>query len=310
MMIRKPINSNLIASIVTVGVLSVLIAVSSLDLVGGAGESSVAFEAMDDETFLDLENLILEDIDFVVKPSPVSIETQTETVSSQPSSSEKGIMPDGATVKATEFTQEDLAMVNPIPVETLKVQKVPLPELKIDSIKAVVEVDSAIADLMSAMKDVHSNSSKSNSDKQMTAKQRLEFYRNNYRLIRNFQKVYPYALKTRQVIEAANIQLATLSKESDKRKLIKQMEDELFAEYEGAIRKMSVSQGKLLLKLIARETNKTGYELIKEYKGAFNASFWYGVGKIFGTDLKTKYNHEEDSLIENVLEKYKQNELY
>ena len=75
------------------------------------------------------------------------------------------------------------------------------------------------------------------------------------------------------------------------------MEDRLFAEYEGAVRKMTVSQGKLLLKLISRETNKSGFELIKQYKGGFSAGFWYSVGKMFGTDLKTEYHRElEDSL--------------
>jgi len=74
---------------------------------------------------------------------------------------------------------------------------------------------------------------------------------------------------------------------------------------------MTTSQGKLLLKLIARETNKTGYDIIKDYKGGFTASFWYGVGKIFGTDLKTQFHKEkEDSIIENILTKYKDKELY
>jgi hypothetical protein len=73
---------------------------------------------------------------------------------------------------------------------------------------------------------------------------------------------------------------------------------------------MSTSQGRLLLKLIARETNKTGYDIIKEYKGAFSATFWYGVGKIFGTDLKSEYHKEnEDSLIENILDKYNRKDL-
>lgn len=146
----------------------------------------------------------------------------------------------------------------------------------------------------------------------MSQKERYEFYKKNYRLIRNFQKVYPYALKTREIIENLNAELATMSSEPDKKRLIKETEQMLFREYESAVRTMSTSQGKLLLKLIARETNKTGYEIIKEYKGAFSATFWYGVGKIFNTDLKAGYDREqkEDSLIEDVLDKYKKNELY
>jgi hypothetical protein len=77
-----------------------------------------------------------------------------------------------------------------------------------------------------------------------------------------------------------------------------------------AVRTMSVAQGKLLLKLIARETDKTGYEIIKNYRGAFSATFWYGVGKIFGTDLKTEFHKDQDSIIETIVEKYKNDELY
>ena len=85
----------------------------------------------------------------------------------------------------------------------------------------------------------------------------------------------------------------------------------LFKEYESAVRTMTTSQGRLLLKLIARETNKTGYDIIKDYKGGFSASFWYGVGKIFGTDLKSEFHKErEDSTIENIIDKYKKNDLY
>jgi hypothetical protein len=118
-------------------------------------------------------------------------------------------------------------------------------------------------------------------------------------------------MKTKQLIENLNKQLSTMKNESENARLIKETEKKLFADYENAVRTMTVSQGKLLLKLIARETNKTGYELIKDYKGSIPASFWYGVGKIFGTDLKTEFHKEqEDSVIENILDKYNKNDLY
>jgi len=93
--------------------------------------------------------------------------------------------------------------------------------------------------------------------------------------------------------------------------LIKDEEKKLFQQYESAVRTMTTSQGRLLLKLIARETSKTGYEIIKDYRGALPATFWYSVGKIFGTDLKSEFHKEqEDSVIENILSKYNNNDLY
>lgn len=307
---HKPFNSHLIATVVTACVLALVLLVLGVNfgLMGGDG-GQPDVEAMDDETFTDLEDLILEDFEFKVSApnSPAETENQLADEASQNDGVMKEVSPSTTTV-----LEESLKDLKPEPavIDTMQIQKAPVAELKIDTAKTVLEVDSAIADLLTMMSEVKKGNKADKSSSQKTAKERMEFYKNNYRLIRNFQKVYPYALKTREVIELANEQLATTQNESAKKKLIKQMEDDLFAEYEGAVRKMSVSQGKLLLKLIARETNKTGYELIKEYRGAFSASFWYGVGRIFGTDLKTKYDQKEDSVIETVLDKYKKNELY
>jgi hypothetical protein len=142
-------------------------------------------------------------------------------------------------------------------------------------------------------------------------KARFDFYQKNVKNIRNFKKVYPYALKIKQITDQLNAQLSTIKNESERAKLIRETEKVLFKEYETAVRTMTISQGRLLLKLVARETNKTGYDIIKEYKGAFPASFWYGVGRIFGQDLKSEFHKEqEDSLIENILSKYQTNDLY
>jgi len=73
---------------------------------------------------------------------------------------------------------------------------------------------------------------------------------------------------------------------------------------------MSTSQGKLLLKLIARETNQSAYGLIKTYKGAIPATFWYGVGLIFHENLKAQYDSiGEDAQLEKIVQKYKMGKL-
>ncbi|MBP5589974.1 MAG: DUF4294 domain-containing protein, partial [Bacteroidales bacterium] len=77
----------------------------------------------------------------------------------------------------------------------------------------------------------------------------------------------------------------------------------IFKEFEGDVRKMTVSQGQILIKLIDRETQNTSYQLIKEYRGGLSAAFWQGVAKLFGTNLKATYDtYGEDSLIELIVQ--------
>lgn len=306
---RKSINSHLIALIVTV-VVEVAIIVA-FDVNFGVGGESPKGEAIDEELFLDLENLTMED--FSISPQGANPKSQNESITDSKTDT-KGPIKSQQTI-TPEVTEPDVQLLrNEPPVDSIKPKELPLVELKTDTVQPVV-LDREIAEVLSKMVESRTNEGKTDSKASpvsgMTQQQKYEFYKKNYRLIRNFQKVYPYALKTRQIIEDVNARLATITSNSEKKKLIRDMETRLFDEYEEAVRKMTISQGKLLLKLIARETNKTGYELIREYKGAFSAGFWYSVGKLFGTDLKTDYHKElEDSLIENVLDKYKKNELY
>ncbi len=297
---KKKINSNIIALIVTFVIHATLITALSVDF--GAMTSAKA-GSEDEELLLQLEDLVSEDIE-IAPPGKDPLSENTDQ-SSESVSENNGPLKSSSDLPVPEEIVKELL---PIP-DTLEIKKEIAEQIKTDSIPKLV-VDSTIAALIKQTNTVLKKNNKRTNN--MSQKERYEFYKKNYRLIRNFQKVYPYALKTREIIENLNAQLATMSSESDKRRLIKETEQMLFSEYESAVRTMSTSQGKLLLKLIARETNKTGYEIIKEYKGAFSATFWYGVGKIFNTDLKAGYDREqkEDSLIEDVLEKYKKNELY
>ena len=68
------------------------------------------------------------------------------------------------------------------------------------------------------------------------------------------------------------------------------------------MRQMTITQGRLLIKLIDRETQNTSYELIKDYRGKFSAAFWQGIARIFGTNLKEEYDaYGEDALIELII---------
>ena len=133
-----------------------------------------------------------------------------------------------------------------------------------------------------------------------------EFIKNNYKTIQNIRRVYPYVLKAKEVIDNLNAKLATMNDSKEKKKLIKQTEKELFSQFEKDVRKMSYSQGKLLLKLLARETNESAYGLIKTYKGGIPATFWYGVGLLFHENLKAKYDSlGEDAALEKIVKKHK-----
>jgi len=137
-----------------------------------------------------------------------------------------------------------------------------------------------------------------------------QFIRNNYRLIYSLKIVYPYANKTKEIVDKLNAQLAQMTDNGEKHRLIKETEKELYKEFERDVRSMSFSQGKLLLKLIARETNQSAYGLIKTYKGGLPATFWYGVGLLFHEDLKLKYDSTgEDALLEKIVQKYKLGKL-
>ena len=117
---------------------------------------------------------------------------------------------------------------------------------------------------------------------------------------------YPYALMAKEKVLVADSVLASRKFTSKGReKFIKDFEKQLFAEFEKPLRKMTISQGKLLLKLIDREIGQSSYQLIKEYKGGFNAVFWQGVARLFGSDLRKPYDKfGEDRITEDLVQMY------
>jgi hypothetical protein len=137
-------------------------------------------------------------------------------------------------------------------------------------------------------------------------KEEQQFYRKNYKTILNMRKIYPSVLAVKKIVDELNAQVELSTNKKDKQQLIKSAEQKLFKEFEKDIRVMSFSQGKLLVKLLARETDQTAYSIIKKYKGTIPASFWYGVGILFQENLKTKYDSTgEDAHLERMVRKYK-----
>jgi hypothetical protein len=127
-------------------------------------------------------------------------------------------------------------------------------------------------------------------------------YRRHARLVYNVRRVYPYAILVRDEFGRINRLLETRPDEKTQRNFMQQYEKELFNAYEDDMKKLTFTQGKILIKLIDRETQVTSYDLIKQYRGKFSATFWQSIARIFGTNLKSSYDPGgDDYLIEQVI---------
>lgn len=127
-------------------------------------------------------------------------------------------------------------------------------------------------------------------------------YRQYYKMVYNLRKVYPYSQLAKRKLIELNQQYLDCKTDKERKAYAKKVEKELFTEFEAPLRKLSVSQGKILIKLIDRETGQSSYELIKELKGGFNAFFWQTTAKLFGNDLKKKYDkYGDDKILEELV---------
>ena len=130
------------------------------------------------------------------------------------------------------------------------------------------------------------------------------------RLVYNLKKVYPYALVVRARLGEINSELQKIPDEKERKKYLRKVEKDVFGEYEDDVRDMTISQGKLLIKLIDRETLNTSYELIRQYRGGFSAAFWQSIARIFGSNLKAEYDpFGEDAIIEIILQEMEAGKL-
>ena len=134
--------------------------------------------------------------------------------------------------------------------------------------------------------------------------------RQNKKLIRNVKKMLPYALEGKRRLDALESQIASMPKRQRKA-AIKAAEEKLRKDFEEELKKCTFSQGKVLIKLIDRETGRTSYSLVGELRGSFRATFYQTFARIFGLNLKAHYdpkNNKDDELMERVIKavQYKQ----
>jgi hypothetical protein len=114
---------------------------------------------------------------------------------------------------------------------------------------------------------------------------------------------YPYARRAGMIMNEMNAKMALLGTEKERKEYVMSREKELKKEFTQPLEQLSVYQGKILMKLINRQTGNNCYNIIKEYKGGFTARFWQTVAFFFGSSLKQPYDPKgDDQAIEAIVQ--------
>lgn len=122
------------------------------------------------------------------------------------------------------------------------------------------------------------------------------------KLVRDVKRTLPYAKMVYDVLIETYEYMETLPDDKARQKHLEKMEKELFKEYKPELKKLTLSQGKLLIKLIDRECNQSSYNLLKAYLGSFRAGFWNFFAGIFGASLKSDYDPKgADAMTERIV---------
>jgi hypothetical protein len=124
-----------------------------------------------------------------------------------------------------------------------------------------------------------------------------------YMLRRDVKVAYPYAIMAEATFKQCEQTMQGMTSESEKRKYLKQMEKIMMDQYKEDLKNMTVNQGRILIKLINRQTGTTSYDMVKELKGSLSAFMWQTVARLFGNNLKDTYDPEtEDREVENIIQ--------
>ncbi|MFC2276479.1 MAG: DUF4294 domain-containing protein [Prevotella nigrescens] len=130
------------------------------------------------------------------------------------------------------------------------------------------------------------------------------------RLVYNIKKVLPLAKECNQIILETGAYLQTIPTKKERDALTKAVEKELKQKYTPRIKKLTYSQGKLLIKLIDRETHSTSYELIQAFLGPVRAGFYQAFAWVFGASLKKRYDPKgADRLVERIVSQVEAGQL-
>jgi hypothetical protein len=124
----------------------------------------------------------------------------------------------------------------------------------------------------------------------------------HWRLVRDFRRVYPLAQIAHVKMAGFEQTMLSLPSRRQQREFARATEKSLVDEYTPMMRRMTVNQGRILVRLIDRETTMTSYDIVKEFRGGFVAGFWQGIARLFGHNLKDEYDAaERDRMIEQCI---------
>lgn len=123
------------------------------------------------------------------------------------------------------------------------------------------------------------------------------------RLRYNVYLTYPYAVAASFILRDVDSMLLVLQSRDAKKLYKERKENELNRRFKGELENMTIEQGQVLVKLIARQTGKPCYQIVRELKGGFNAALWQGVALLFNNNLRNTYDAEgEDAVIESIVQ--------
>lgn len=131
-------------------------------------------------------------------------------------------------------------------------------------------------------------------------KKQEDFY---WRTVRDVRKTLPYAKLAFSTLVETYDYIQTLPDKKEREAHLQRLEKEIFEKYKPAIKNMTKGQGKVLLKLITRETDQSSYQIVKAFLGSFRAGFWQTFGRFFGMNMKMEFRpdkNEEDAIIDRV----------
>ncbi|MBO7609215.1 MAG: DUF4294 domain-containing protein [Muribaculaceae bacterium] len=140
-------------------------------------------------------------------------------------------------------------------------------------------------------------------------KKEEEFY---WKTVRDVKKTLPYAKLICSTLLETYEYLDTYKSQKEKQAYLTRFEKEIFKEYKPVMKKMTKGQGKMLIKLINRETNQDSFSIVKAFLGTFRAGFWQTFGKFFGVSLKQGFHpnkNKDDALIERICVRIEQGTL-
>lgn len=131
-----------------------------------------------------------------------------------------------------------------------------------------------------------------------------------WRTVRDVKRTLPYAKLIASELIKVNMEMATMKSEKEKKKFLNEYEKTIFKNHEGDLKKMTINQGRMLMKLIDRECERTSYDLIKAYRGGVSAFFWQGVARLFGSNLKSEYDaSNNEKVVERIILLVESNQL-